>query len=111
MARASLPAAPTSRSASVRQSRYTLPRVAEASYDYVIVGGGSAGCILAARLSASPDIKVLLLGRNPEHPRVRTPSGSVVVALRKPFGILELRAELRALLEVGDPDDAHSSID
>jgi choline dehydrogenase len=31
------------------------------AFDYVIVGAGSAGCLLANRLSANPDMRVLLL--------------------------------------------------
>ncbi|KAI0819755.1 alcohol oxidase [Trametes gibbosa] len=34
-------------------------------YDYVVVGGGTAGCVLANRLSAAPSARVLLVERGP----------------------------------------------
>ena len=46
-------------------------------FDYVIVGAGSAGCVLANRLSADPDATVCVLeaGGRDWHPYVHMPAG------------------------------------
>ncbi len=51
--------------------------MSDTSFDYVIIGGGTAGCLLANRLSADPSKRVLLIeaGRRDDYHWIHIPVG------------------------------------
>lgn len=59
----------------------------DGNFDYVIVGGGSAGCVLASRLTENPEISVCLLefGGDGKDLAIRVPAGLILLVPGKPL--------------------------
>lgn len=56
-------------------------------FDYIIIGAGSSGCVIANRLSANPAARVCLIEGGPRDstPRIHVPAGTVTLYTSKTY--------------------------
>jgi choline dehydrogenase len=85
----------------MRRHKKQVSNAERNTYDYVVVGGGSAGCVLANRLSADPSISVLLL-------EAGLPDRSVYIHIPAGLMLLSEKYDWRYKAE---PDASRNSID
>ncbi len=66
----------------------SAPAAQHQTFDYVIIGAGTAGCVLAARLSENPAHRVCLIeaGGSEQHPYIRIPAAVGAAIMSERFG-------------------------
>jgi choline dehydrogenase-like flavoprotein len=64
------------------------PAALPASFDFIVIGAGTAGCVLAARLSENPATRVCLIeaGGSEQHPYIRIPAAVGAAIMSERFG-------------------------
>jgi choline dehydrogenase len=67
------------------QARHAATQAGPRTWTHIVVGGGTAGCVVAARLSQEPESRVLLLeaGGRPLDPCLRVPLGLLAINYRR----------------------------